>query len=85
MRLFTLREELAPGALGEEDLEVISGEISRLERIVKDFLDFARPSEPKLETGKRMRCGFGNSPTNADQAREGLGAIVQVQVYIDDI
>jgi signal transduction histidine kinase len=50
VRLFTLREELAPAALGNEDMEVISGEISRLERIVKDFLDFVRPSEPKLET-----------------------------------
>jgi signal transduction histidine kinase len=50
VRLFTLREELAAAALGEEDLEVISGEIGRLERIVKDFLQFARPAEPKLET-----------------------------------
>jgi len=48
VRLFTLREELAAAALGDEDLEVISGEISRLERIVKDFLHFARPAEPKL-------------------------------------
>jgi signal transduction histidine kinase len=50
VRLFTLRKELAAAALGDEDLEVISVEISRLERIVKDFLHFARPSEPKLET-----------------------------------
>jgi signal transduction histidine kinase len=50
VRLFTLRKELAAAALGDEDLEVISVEISRLERIVKDFLLFARPSEPKLET-----------------------------------
>ena len=39
---------MAAAALGDEDLEVISGEISRLERIVKDFLHFARPAEPKL-------------------------------------
>jgi signal transduction histidine kinase len=52
VRLFSLREELAPAALGDEDMEVISAEISRLERIVKDFLDFARPSEPRLETLK---------------------------------
>jgi signal transduction histidine kinase len=50
VRLFTLLKELAAAALGDEDLEVISVEISRLERIVKDFLRFARPSEPKLET-----------------------------------
>ena len=49
VRLYTLREELDAVALGAEDIEVISGEINRLERIVKDFLQFARPSEPKLE------------------------------------
>ena len=31
-----------------EDAVVIGGEISRLERIVKDFLQFARPSEPEF-------------------------------------
>ena len=50
VRVFTLREELAGAALGDEDIEVIAGEISRLERIVKDFLHFARPTEPVLET-----------------------------------
>jgi signal transduction histidine kinase len=50
VRLFTLREELAAATIGDEDLQVISGEIDRLEGIVKDFLQFARPSEPQLET-----------------------------------
>jgi len=50
VRVFTLREELAGAALGDEDIEVIAGEISRLERIVQDFLHFARPTEPVLET-----------------------------------
>jgi signal transduction histidine kinase len=49
VRLFTLREELAAAALGDEDIKVISGEIDRLERIVKDFLQFARPTEPAVE------------------------------------
>ena len=49
VRLFTLREELTAAALGDEDIKVISGEISRLERIVKDFLQFARPADPALE------------------------------------
>ncbi len=30
------------------DAELISGEINRLERIVRDFLQFARPSDPKF-------------------------------------
>jgi signal transduction histidine kinase len=50
VRLFTLREELAAAALGDEDIKVISGEIDRLERIVKDFLQFARPTKPAVET-----------------------------------
>ncbi len=33
-----------------EDALVIGNEISRLERIVKDFLQFAHPSEPELVT-----------------------------------
>ena len=49
VRLFSLRQELTGAALGDEDIKVISGEISRLERIVKDFLQFARPAEPALE------------------------------------
>ncbi|HXR04465.1 MAG TPA: ATP-binding protein [Verrucomicrobiae bacterium] len=45
-RLYSLRKSL-PGA-DNEDALVIDNEISRLERIVKDFLQFARPSEPEL-------------------------------------
>ena len=33
-----------------KDTDIISAEISRLERIVQDVLSFARPSDPKLET-----------------------------------
>jgi len=47
-RLFSLRKVLPPGDAESEDAAVIDSEINRLERIVKDFLQFARPSEPEL-------------------------------------
>jgi signal transduction histidine kinase len=47
-RLFSLRKSLPPTESENEDATVIANEINRLERIVKDFLQFARPSEPDL-------------------------------------
>lgn len=45
-RLFTLQKHLAKGSSESETAGIIGGEINRLERIVRDFLQFARPSEP---------------------------------------
>ena len=47
IRLFSLKRLIRNGA-GSEEVTVISNEINRLERIVKDFLKFARPSEPEF-------------------------------------
>ncbi len=49
VRLFSLKASHRPGTSDHEDLEVIENEIDRLERIVRDFLQFARPSEPDLK------------------------------------
>jgi len=49
-RLYSLKKSLSANLADNEDAVVISDEISRLERIVKDFLLFARPSEPELIT-----------------------------------
>jgi signal transduction histidine kinase len=46
-RVFTLRRRLAEGTAEHNAAEVIDGEINRLERIVQDFLRFARPADPQ--------------------------------------
>jgi signal transduction histidine kinase len=47
-RLFSFKKALPPSFADHEDAAVISAEINRLDRIVKEFLQFARPSEPEL-------------------------------------
>jgi signal transduction histidine kinase len=47
-RLFSLNKTLHGGLGGNEDAAVINEEINRLDRIVKDFLQFARPSPPEF-------------------------------------
>ena len=46
--LFIQQKHLPPGSPEHADAEVIAREIGRLERIVKEVLLFARPSEPQL-------------------------------------
>ncbi|PTX99431.1 hypothetical protein DB346_16430 [Verrucomicrobia bacterium LW23] len=47
-RLFRQQRRAAPGSAAEEDFRVIAGEITRLEQLVRNVLDFARPEEPAL-------------------------------------
>jgi len=47
IRLFSLKKSV-PDLAQHEDATVIANEINRLERIVRDFLQFARPSEPRM-------------------------------------
>lgn len=49
-RLYTLEKHLQTLPAARKDTDIINAEITRLERIVRDVLNFARPSEPKLET-----------------------------------
>jgi signal transduction histidine kinase len=47
-RLFSLQKALPPEFAENEDARTISEELNRLDRIVRDFLQFARPAEPEL-------------------------------------
>ncbi len=46
--LYLQQKHLTRGTPEYADAEVIGGEINRLERIVRDFLQFARPSAPQF-------------------------------------
>jgi signal transduction histidine kinase len=48
--LYMQQKHLTPGTAEFAEANIIGDEINRLERIVKDFLLFARPSEPQLVT-----------------------------------
>jgi signal transduction histidine kinase len=48
--LFLQQRHLRPGTPEHADAEVIANEINRLENIVKDFILFARPSDPVFVT-----------------------------------
>lgn len=48
--LFIQQKNLQPGSPEQADAAIISSEVNRLERIVRDVLLFARPSEPHLAT-----------------------------------
>jgi len=54
MRMFSLSRSLNLSAGQNEDLQVISDEIDRIDKIVTNFLEFARP--PKLKLAK---CSLG--------------------------
>ncbi|HUC84793.1 MAG TPA: ATP-binding protein [Candidatus Acidoferrales bacterium] len=45
--LFTQQKKFNPGSPEHNDVKVVEREIVRLERIVNDFLQFARPAEPE--------------------------------------
>lgn len=48
-RLFTLKKVLAQNESAIEDHQAISLEIGRMEKIVKSFLQLARPADPEFE------------------------------------
>ena len=50
-RLYTLGKHIRGNAAGSADAALISAEIDRLDRIVADVLQFARPADPRRSRG----------------------------------
>lgn len=86
--LYLQQKHLTRGTPAFADAELIGGEIDRLERIVKDFLQFARPSEPQFavisaekplrEVQKLMELDLEKS-----KIKLVLKEIVQAQIRVD--
>ena len=55
-RLYTLEKHLHAVPAARKDTDIISAEISRLERIVSDALSFARPAIPSWKPSPPTRC-----------------------------
>jgi signal transduction histidine kinase len=49
MLVYSIKEDQSISAAIKDDLDIISGEIDRLENFTKDFLRFAKPSDPVFE------------------------------------
>lgn len=50
MRLFSIRKNVADGHPVDENFRVVSDEITRLESIIRNFLEFSRPPELNLRS-----------------------------------
>ena len=50
MRLFSLRQTFGGDPLHSDDFQVVSDEIGRLERIIRNFLEFSRPPDLLLRS-----------------------------------
>jgi signal transduction histidine kinase len=86
-RLYTLRRSISsPGAT--EDVQAISQEIDRLERIVRDVLGYARPADPKfndveLSAWLRDLAAFLKQDLAASQITLAVDAAMPVSARID--
>jgi signal transduction histidine kinase len=80
VRLFSLKQSHRPGTSEHEDVQVIESEIDRLEIIVKEFLQFARPADPDFRTmplGKVLRDV--QQLLETEFSRKGVSLELQVQ------
>lgn len=88
VRLHSLKKNLAADSSEHEDAQVIAHEIERLERIVQEFLQFARPTEPRLVTVStdnlltRMQALFGPQ-LEKTSIRLNLESVPDIWVRVD--
>jgi signal transduction histidine kinase len=80
--LFIQQKQLKPNTAEQADAQIISDEVSRLERIVKEVLSFARPSEPHLAVIS------ANEPLRQVQtllapqlAKSGIGLVLENSIH----
>jgi signal transduction histidine kinase len=86
--LYLQQKHLQAGTPEFDDAKLIASEINRLERIVKDFLQFARPSEPQLvavfaEQPLREVQTLMEPELEKSKIKLVLDGIVQAQIRID--
>jgi len=86
--LFLQQKHLTPGTPEFADAELIGSEINRLERIVRDFLQFARPSEPQftsVSAGQPLRevQTLMEPELEKSMIRLALDETVHAQIRID--
>jgi len=80
VRLFTLKQALRPDASEREDVQVIESEIDRLELIVKDFLQFARPAEPEFRTVPLSKILTDiKQLLETEFSRKGIGLLLKIE------
>ncbi len=88
VRVHSLKKSLAANSSEQEDAQVIDHEIQRLERIVQEFLEFARPAEPRLVTVSadglltRMQALFGPQ-LEKPAIRLNLESVPDIWVRVD--
>ena len=88
VRLHSLKKNPVANSSEQEDALVIGHEIQRLERIVQEFLQFARPAEPKLLTVSadsllaRMQALFGPQ-LEKTSIRLNLESVPDIWVRVD--
>ena len=73
-----LKETSSENSSEQEDALVIGHEIQRLERIVQEFLQFARPAEPKLVT--RLRRQFARQGADRCSVSQLERASIQLKL-----